>query len=51
MDAGNLIKQMPVSFEAEQALLGSLILDPESFDKVSGTIVADDFYVEEHKHI
>ena len=51
MDASNLIKQMPVSFEAEQALLGSLILDPESFDKVSGTIVADDFYVEEHKHI
>ena len=47
----SIIKQMPVSVEAEQALLGSLIVNPDSFDKVGGFINADDFYVEEHKHI
>ena len=47
----SIIKQMPVSVEAEQALLGSIIVNPDSFDKVGGFISADDFYVEEHKHI
>jgi len=42
---------MPIAIEAEQALLGSIIVDPDSFDKVSGFISAEDFYVEEHKHI
>ena len=30
------IKQMPVSVEAEQALLGSIIIKPEAFDKIGG---------------
>ena len=47
----SIIRQMPVSVEAEQALLGSIIVNPDSFDTVGGMIVADDFYVEEHKHI
>ena len=47
----NIIKQMPMSIEAEQALLGSLIINPEMFDKVVGNISKDDFYLEEHKHI
>ncbi len=42
---------MPVSIEAEQALLGSILIKPESFDQVGGMIDADDFYLEEHKHI
>ena len=42
---------MPVSVEAEQALLGSLIVNPDIFDKVGGTITENDFSVEEHKHI
>ena len=50
MDTG-IGRQMPISVEAEQALLGSIIVDPDSFDKVSGFILAEDFYVEEHKHI
>ena len=49
--SSSIIKQMPVSVEAEQALLGSIIVNPDSFDKVGGMIVAEDFYVEEHKHI
>ena len=51
MDSNNLMRQMPVSIEAEQALLGSIIVNPDSFDKVGGMISAEDFYVEEHKHI
>ena len=51
MDNSGLIKQMPVSVEAEQALLGSIIVNPDCFDKVGGVIFPDDFYVDEHKHI
>ena len=47
----SIIKQMPASVEAEQALLGSIIVNPDSFDKVGGMISAEDFYLEEHKHI
>ncbi len=47
----SIIKQMPVSIEAEQALLGSIIINPESFDKIAGIITKEDFYLEEHKHI
>ena len=42
---------MPVSIEAEQALLGSLIINPESFDRVGGLISVEDFYLAEHRHI
>ena len=47
----SLIKQMPVSVEAEQALLGSLIVNPDSFGKIGSMIAEEDFYVTEHKHI
>ena len=47
----NIIKQIPANIEAEQALLGSIIISPDSFDRVSGMINAEDFYLEEHKHI
>lgn len=48
---GDIIKQMPVSIEAEQALLGSIIVNPDAFDKIGGMITVDDFYLTEHKHI
>lgn len=51
MDTSNIIRQVPVAIEAEQALLGSIIVNPDSFDKVGGFISTEDFYVEEHKHI
>lgn len=47
----NIIRQMPVSTEAEQALLGALIVNPDSFNIVGGMISQDDFYITEHKHI
>ena len=49
--SSSLLRQMPVSVEAEQALLGSIIVSPDAFDKIGGMISAEDFYVEEHKHI
>jgi replicative DNA helicase len=51
MDNNTIGRKMPISIEAEQALLGSLIRNPESFDKVAGHITVNDFYLEEHKHI
>ena len=51
MDNNGLIRQMPISIEAEQALLGAIIVNPDAFDKISGIITADDFYVAEHQHI
>lgn len=51
MDASSLIKQMPISVEAEQALLGCIIIKPESFDVIGGMISVEDFYLDEHKHI
>ena len=51
MDNSNFIKQMPVSVEAERALLGSIIIKPECFDKIGGMIKTDDFYLTEHQHI
>ena len=47
----NIIRQMPVSVEAEQALLGAIIINPDAFDTVGGVIDSEDFYLKEHKHI
>ena len=51
MDSSSIVKQMPVAIEAEQALLGALIIKPDSFEKIGGMVSAEDFYLEEHKHI
>ncbi len=47
----NTIRQMPISVEAEQALLGSIIVKPDSFEKIGAMITAEDFYLVEHQHI
>ncbi len=46
-----IMRQVPVSIEAEQALLGSILIRPDAFDKVAGLIKPEDFYLEEHRHI
>lgn len=51
MDSSGIIRQMPMSIEAEQALLGSILIKPDCFDQIGGMISSDDFYLEEHKHI
>ena len=47
----DIIKKLPFSMLAEQALLGSILIDPESINQVADMISADDFYLGEHKQI
>ncbi len=42
---------MPFSAEAEQSLLGSILLRPTSFDDIASIVRAEDFYMEEHRSI
>ncbi len=44
-------KKTPMSVEAEQAVLGAVLIKPEAFDDIAGMIHAEDFYIEEHKNI
>lgn len=46
----DLIKQMPYSLEAEQALLGAVIIDANLLNEAV-TLKPDDFYVDQHKVI
>ena len=46
MDA--LQKKLPYSLDAEQSVLGSILIDPECFDDVAQIVRADDFYLETH---
>lgn len=41
----------PQSIEAEQAVIGSLLLDSEAWDSVSDLIQAKDFYKPSHQHM
>jgi replicative DNA helicase len=43
--------QPPHSVEAEQAVLGGLLLDPAAWDNIADVIVAEDFYRADHKLI
>ena len=51
METSDLLKKMPLSVEAEQSVLGSILVKPESFEKIAGQLTADDFYMAEHKAI
>ena len=46
-----LQKKMPYSLDAEQSVLGSIIIDPECFDDVAQIVKVDDFYLEIHREI
>ncbi len=45
------VRKPPYSLEAERAVLGSLLLDPEAWDKIAGYIQDIDFYLEAHQII
>ena len=45
------LKVPPHSVEAEQSLLGGLLLDNDSFDRVADVVSADDFYRDDHRRI
>ncbi len=44
-------RKLPFSLEAEQSVLGSVLIDPQCLDLITGIIRADDFYLEEHQSI
>jgi replicative DNA helicase len=45
------LKVPPHSIEAEQSVLGGLLLDNQAFDRVADLISADDFYRDDHRRI
>lgn len=44
-------RQQPYSEEAEKAVLGSILLDPDTLDKVNERLKSDDFYRQAHKKL
>ena len=51
METSDLMRKLPFSVEAEQSVLGSILVKPESFERIAGQLDPDDFYMEEHKAI
>ena len=45
------IKKLPFSLIAEQSLLGSILIDPNSLNEIADLIRAEDFYIAEHTQI
>ena len=45
------LKLPPHSLEAEQSLLGGLMLDKTAWDKIADVVAADDFYRKDHRFI
>jgi replicative DNA helicase len=45
------LKVPPHSIEAEQSLLGALLLDNQAFDRVADVVAGDDFYRDDHRRI
>jgi len=41
----------PHNIEAEEAILGGILLDPEAISRVSDRLVSDAFYISAHKDI
>src|SRR5919205_2312996 len=44
-------KTPPHSIEAEQSLLGALLLDNQAFDRVADLVSGEDFYRDDHRRI
>jgi replicative DNA helicase len=45
------LKVPPHSVEAEQSLLGGLLLDNQAFDRVADIVTGEDFYRDDHRRI
>ncbi|MBP7176383.1 MAG: replicative DNA helicase [Thermoclostridium sp.] len=51
MDTGLTGRVPPHSTEAEQSVLGSLLLDKELLPDITGKLKSEDFYMEQHREI
>ncbi|MDE3010667.1 MAG: replicative DNA helicase [Pseudomonadota bacterium] len=47
----DLIRMPPHSIEAEQAVLGGLLLDNSAWDRIAGVVYEHDFYRQDHRQI
>lgn len=47
----DVARRLPMSVEAEQSLLGALLIDPERFKDIANIVRSDDFYLEQNAHI
>ncbi len=48
MPDNDALRRMPYSLEAEQAILGIILVDPQKIAKVTETVRPEDFYLERH---
>ncbi len=44
-------RRLPFSLEAEQSVLGAVLIKPEVMDTITGLVSAEDFMLEEHREI
>ena len=44
-------RQMPFSLQAEQSVLGSILIDPEKFKEISTKLRESDFYLDVHRQM
>ena len=51
MDEELLAKQLPHSLEAEQAVLGSVLIDSRCLTEIIGIVRAEDFYLQQNREI
>jgi len=51
MDIGFMGRVPPHSTEAEQSVLGSILLDKNLLPDIAGRLKSEDFYLEQHKEI
>ncbi len=51
MDIGFTGKVPPHSIEAEQSVLGSILLDQNLLPDIAGRLKSEDFYLEQHREI
>ncbi len=51
MDEELIARQQPQSLEAEQAVLGSILIDSQCVSDVIGILKPEDFYLEQNREI
>ena len=44
-------RKLPFSLEAEQSVIGSVLINPECFDDIAQIVSSEDFYLSEHEQI
>lgn len=51
MELSDIRRELPVSIEAEQSVIGSVLIDPDSLNLVADKLTAEDFSTEDHREI